>query len=194
MTMESDELNTTLPAVEAAPTEVEVENKLHSEILSLWIGHQVGKAVANRSNEELKTLRLGLGLKLYQMKSILARTGRGGGWAAYLRANALPRATANRLVDRHETSLKTETKGLSEAIPETTAEDVRRLVRTLLPRLRRILTSPEWVEWFCAEVAFRLETADAGPSGGRVDEACPGAKGDPCGLHAAEVPALSHAA
>jgi hypothetical protein len=58
MTMVSNGLNATLPVVESAPTEVEVENKLHSEILLLWVTHQVGKAVARKSNEELRTLRL----------------------------------------------------------------------------------------------------------------------------------------
>jgi hypothetical protein len=113
--------------VESAPTEVEIENQLHSEILSLWITHRVGKAVARKSNEELRTLRLDLGKKLYEMKSILARNGRGGGWTPYLRVNGFARATADRLAHMHETSLEPETKCLAEAIPETTAEDVRRL-------------------------------------------------------------------
>jgi hypothetical protein len=164
MTMLSNGLNATL--AELAPTEVEVENRLQSEILSLWVTHQVGKAVARKSNEELKTLRLELGSKLYELKSILARTGRGGGWAPYLRANGLPRASADRLVDRYEASLEPETKCLSEAIAETTAEDVTKLVRSLLPRLKRILTTPSWVEWFSVEVAFQLELGDGFPTGG----------------------------
>jgi hypothetical protein len=177
MTMVSNGLDATL-AVESAPTEVEVENKLHSEILSLWMSHQMGKGVVKNSKEELRALRLDLGKKLYEMKTILARTGRGGGWAGYLRANGLPRATANRLVDRHETYLQPETKRLNEAIRETTADDVRRLVNSLLPRLRRVLTTPAWMEWFLVEVQYQWENAEAGPTNGRVDEVDPVATGD----------------
>jgi hypothetical protein len=185
MTMMSNGLNATLGVVEA-PTEVEAENKLHSEILSLWITHQVGKAVARRSNEELRTLRVELGSKLYQMKTILARTGRGGGWAPYLRAHGLPRASADRLVDRHETSLNPKTKRLIESIPETTADDVRHLVSSLLPRLRKVLTTPSWVEWFSVEVASQLGMGDGIPIVG-VDEATPVADGDSGGPSRTEV-------
>jgi hypothetical protein len=76
------------------------------------------------------------------MKSILVRTERSGGWAAYLRAYDLPRASAERYIDQHQTSLKPQTKGLTETIPGTTEDDVRRPVRNLLPRLRRVLTTP----------------------------------------------------
>ncbi len=164
MNMLGNGLNAAPPVVELAPTEVEIENKLHAEILTLWITHQLGKGVARKSNEELRTLRLELGSKLYELKSILARTGRGGGWAPYLRANGFPRATADRLVERHESSLQPETKRLNETIRETTADDVRRLVNSLLPRLRRVLTTPAWMEWFLVELQYRWENAEAGPT------------------------------
>jgi hypothetical protein len=194
MTMESNGLNVTPAVVESAPTEVEVENKLHSEILSLWITHQVGKAVARKSSEELRTLRLELGSKLYELKSILARTGRGGGWAPYLRANGLPRASADRLVDRYEASLEPEIKCLSEAIAETTAEDVTKLVRDLMPRLRRVLKTAAWMEWFTVEVQHQWQTADASSTGEPVDEAGPVAQGDSIVPIKTEVAPLTQAA
>jgi hypothetical protein len=194
MTMVSNELNATLTVIESAPTEVEVESKLHSEILSLWISSQVGKAVARKSNEELRTLRLDLGSKLYQMKTILARTGRGGGWAAYLRAHGLPRASANRLVDRHQISLQPEIKRLSGAIPETTAEDVTKLVRDLMPRLRRVLKTASWMEWFTVEVQHQWESADASSTAGRVGEAGAVAQGDSTVPIKTEVASLTQAA
>jgi hypothetical protein len=171
-------MNFDVPTVESAQTEGEIEANLQSEIKSLWSAHQVGKATAKHTKEELKCLRLDLGHKLYEMKSILARTGRGGGWAAYLRLHGLPRATAERYIGQHEASMLPDTKRVSESITETTGDDVRRLVRSLLPRLRKFLTTPSWVEWFLVEVAFQLETADASPTGGGVEEAAPAAKGD----------------
>jgi hypothetical protein len=162
-------VNFALPTIESAQREGEIEAKLTSEIRSLWSAHQVSKATAKHTKEDLKCLRLDLCRKLCEMKAILVRVGRAGGWAAYLRSNNFSRATADRLVERHETSLESETKCLNEAIAQTTAEDVRRLVRSLLPRLRRVLTTPSWVEWFSVEVAVQLEMGDASPTGGGVE-------------------------
>jgi hypothetical protein len=115
------------------------------------------------------------------------------GQPIYVR-NGLPRASADRFVDRHETSLTPETKRLSEAIPETTAEDVQRLVRSLMPRLRRVLTTPSWVEWFLTEVAFQMETADASPAAGKLDEVGAVATGDSGDQSEAEAAPLAQAA
>jgi hypothetical protein len=172
----------TLPTVESAQTEGETEAALTNEIKSLWSAHQVGKATVKHTKEELKTQRLDLGRKLSEMKSILSRTGRGGGWAAYLRANGLPRASVERYVGQHEALVRPKQIDPPETVSETNADDVRRLVRSLLPRLRRVLTTPAWVEWFLTEVAFQMETADASPSAGKVDEmgaAATGDSGDP---------------
>jgi hypothetical protein len=187
-------VNLALATAEPAQTEAEIEAKLKNEIQSLWAAHQVRSATAKHTKEELRTLRLDLGRKLFEMKSMLSRCGRAGGWAAYLRANALPRSSADRFVGRHETSLTTEIKRLGEAIPETTAEDVRRLVRGLLPRLRRVLTTPSWVEWFLVEVEYQLQTVNASSTGGRVDEAGAVAQGDSTVPIKTEVAPLTHAA
>jgi hypothetical protein len=66
------------------------EATLATEIASLWNNHKDSKAAVRRTRAEVKALRRGLGEKLHQMKSLLARTGRGGGWASYLRSQKLP--------------------------------------------------------------------------------------------------------
>jgi hypothetical protein len=187
-------MNFDVPTIESAQTKGEIEANLMSEIKSLWSAHQIGKASAKHTKEELKCLRLDLGHKLCEMKSILARTGRGGGWAAYLRLHGLPRATADRYVGQHEASMMPVTKRVRESITETTGDDVRRLVRSLLPRLRKVLTTPSWVEWFLVEIAFQLETADASPTSGRVEEADPVATGDSGGSSKTEGAPLTQAA
>ena len=47
---------------------------------------------------------------------------------------------------------------------------------SLLPRLRRVLTTREWVDWFAGEVALQLNVLDGGL---RVadDGTCPGQDG-----------------
>ena len=108
-----------LPALEPAKAEHETEAKLNSEIESLWSAHQTTTATAKQTKEELEALRFDLGEKLREMKSILVRTGRGGGWAAYLRSHALPRASAERYIKQYEAIFNTEGKNrLTETISE----------------------------------------------------------------------------
>jgi hypothetical protein len=186
-------VNFALPTIESAQTEGEIEAKLTGEIKSLWSAHQVGKTTAKRTTVELKALRLDLGAKLCLMKSFLVRVGRAGGWAAYLRSNNFSRATADRYVGQHEASMMPETKRVNESITETTGDDVRRLVSVLLPRLRKILTTPSWVEWFSVEVASQLGMGDGIPLVG-VEEATPVADGDSGGPSRTDVALLSDAA
>jgi hypothetical protein len=169
MTDVTDGLNVALPASESAKTESETEAKLTSDIKSLWTAHQTSTATAKRTKEELEDLRLDLGWKLSEMKSLLVRTGRSGGWSAYLRSHGLPRGSAERYVKRYEALSNPESNRLSDTISEPSEEDVRRLVHRLLPRLRRILTTPNGVAWFLEEVASQLQTADGSRSGGGVE-------------------------
>jgi hypothetical protein len=186
------ETNIALPAAESAPLDVEVEDKLKNAIQSLWLAHQKTKAMAMHSNEEFKALRLDLGRKLNQVKSILARTGRGGGWAAYLRSCELPRASAERLIQRYELVVNPKQIDSPETFHEPSDEEVRRLVRNLLPRLRRVLVTPSWMEWFLVEVQYQWETADASSTSGRVDGA--GSRAQDSGDPKTQVVLLSDAA
>lgn len=137
-------------------TEAEIESRLTEEICSLWAAHQETNTAAKRTKDELKVVKRDLAEKLHAMKSLLTRTGRGG-WSGYLRSQKLPRATADRYVSRHESLLiPPAEKRLSEAITETTEDGIRRLVRSLLPKLRPLLTSRDWVDWSAEEVALQL--------------------------------------
>jgi hypothetical protein len=193
MTDVTDEVNVILPAVESVQTEGETEARLNSDINSLWSAHQASKATVKHTKEELKTLRLDLGRKLSEMKSILVRTGRGGGWAAYLRSHDLPRASVERYINQHEALLSPETNRVTETISQPTEDDVRRLVRSLLPRLRRVLTTTGSVSLFVDEVIRQLQTP-AGDLGGEVDGAGSVAEGDSGGPRATEVSQLTDAA
>jgi hypothetical protein len=167
MTVVTEEMNATLPAAESAKAESEIEAKLTSEIKSLWATHQTTTASAKRTKEELEDLRLDLGWKLSEMKSILVRTGRNGGWSAYLRSQDIPRASAERNVKRYEALANPMINRLNETISEPSQEDVRRLVRSLLRRLRKILTTAGSVSLFLDELAQQLETSVADISAGK---------------------------
>lgn len=138
------------------PIDVETESTIDQAIVSLWSADRNTKGTAKQAKLTLQDIRLHLGERLWAMKSILVRSGRAGGWAAYLRTHKLPRATADRYVNQHLASMTPATNRLSEAVPEPTVEDVRRLVEKLLPRLRRMLTSQELVSEFLYQVVQQL--------------------------------------
>lgn len=170
----TEEVNVTSPAVGSAPSESETEAKLTSDIRSLWTAHQTNTATAKRTKEELEDLRFDLGLKLREMKSILVRTGRSGGWSSYLRSHGVPRASAERYIKQYEAIFNPGKNRLTDTFSEPSEDDVRRLVRRLLPRLRKVLTTPESVSLFVHEAGRQLQAPvgdlSAGKSGtGQVE-------------------------
>jgi hypothetical protein len=141
---------------EATTQDRQLETQLSSEIATLWTAHGEGKATASRTSSELKVIRQQLGEKLHSMKAVLARTGRSGGWAPFLRQHHMPRATADRLVGRHGALLHPSTNRPSEAFSAQTKEDVRQYVRRLLPKLRQMLTTVNFVDCFYDELIMQI--------------------------------------
>lgn len=153
-----------------APIDTEAETKLTVAIVKLWGDHKDGKTAARRTRVEMGSLRLELGAKLSSMKAILVRTGRGGGWAAYLRSQKLPLATADKYVAEHAASLTPpEGKLLKEELPEATVDDVRQLAKKMLPKLQRLLTSAELAFAFIDELFWNLEAAEGRETGDGVE-------------------------
>jgi hypothetical protein len=132
----------------------ELEDKLHDEIKALWVQHKDAKIVAHRSGQEFRAIRLTLGERLHGMKALLARTGRGGQWASYLRAAKLPRATADRYVAGYEASQKPSAeKRLTEALCEPEPDATARYITQLMPKVRKALTTHKAIwEFACALV------------------------------------------
>jgi hypothetical protein len=169
MTVLTDEVTGTVASVESAQIADKTEAKLTSEIKSLWSAHQTNTATAKQTKEELEALRFDLGEKLREMKSILVRTGRSGGWAAYLRSHALPRASAERYIKQYEAIFKPQKNRLTDTLSESSEDDVRRLVQRLLPRLRKVLTTAGSVSLFVDEVVRQLQTSVADISAGKTE-------------------------
>jgi len=139
----------------------ELEAQLANQITALWLAHAKSKTTVKRTREELKTLRSELAEHLHRMKAILARTGSGGEWSAFLRIHNIPRATADRHVQRHEDSLNPSAKNrLSEAIANPTQQQVCEFFQKIMPRLTQVLTTKEAVYHFALEMIMELPAAN----------------------------------
>jgi hypothetical protein len=135
-----------LPETPAAITELQFE--LEEAITGLWSAHVNAKRTARATNEELRVIRATLGAQLSDMKQMLVKPGCEGQWSGFLRQHAIPRATADRLVERHHRSLNPEPNCVTEPNAEPTAEDVHRLFISVWPKLRRVLTTRQGVHLF----------------------------------------------
>jgi hypothetical protein len=117
------------------------EQMLGEKIARLWFAHVNAKNAARATNEELRALRAKLGEQLCRMKGVLAKPGCDGQWSGFLREHNIPRATADRLVARHQRSLNPDENCVTEDVSEPTEEEVQRLFIAVWPRLRRTLRS-----------------------------------------------------
>jgi len=128
-------------------TSYETEQNLATQIGELWSIHTQAEAAAVQSKEHLSQIRHQLGERLYEVKKLVARPGRGGGWSAFLSAQGIPRASADRYVERYQKTLHPDSNCLHDAI-ESTELAVRRLFAGVWPRLRRVITSKEALDLF----------------------------------------------
>ena len=117
------------------------EETLAKEIRDLWTAHEDAQAAATRTKAEIKEVRERLSERLCQMKQLLARPGRRGGWSSFLRVEGIAKATADRLVRKHQRPAGQEQNVLNEQVSEPTEADVERLFNSLLPRLEQRLVT-----------------------------------------------------
>lgn len=154
--------------------EAELEVELQVQIPLLWIAHKESKGEVKRSREELAQVRRELAEHLHKMKALLARTGRGGMWTAFLKEKEIPRATADRYVAAHEASQQdVADKRLNEAFVEPMSVQVERLVGRILPQLSKVLTTEESTFLFIRTVLDRLPAADYHASERYLEVHCP---------------------
>jgi len=145
-----------------APTSSEAEGRLTSEILAIWSEHKGSRADVRRTRAEIKILRLSLAEKLHSLKAIFVGTGRGGGWAHYLRSQRIPLATADRYVAEHDATLAPpKAKLLNEELPTLTVDEIRHLAQKILPKVQRALSSQELVYEFVHELVWSIDVAEA---------------------------------
>jgi hypothetical protein len=164
---------------------VEDEVCLTTEIIQYWDLHLRHQGSMQETTRQARVVRKHLGSLLFRLKQVLAKPGRDGRWSSFLREHGIPRATADRLVARHQQSLDPSANRLNEATSKPTAEQVEKLFNSLRPRLRRVLVTPGSVYQFvlvlastCNDPCFelreegilvRMPTADVANSQRHVD-------------------------
>lgn len=138
------------------------EADLSAEITELWRLHTDYKGTIKNQTSNLRSLRSELGRLLHQMKGLLARPGRNGQWSAWLKEREISRATADRLIAKHERSLNPETNCLTESISEPTEQEIQNLFAKVGPSIRRVLRTPQSVYEFIELLAssFALNRKD----------------------------------
>ena len=112
------------------------------EILQYWDAHLHYQGSMKETNQKAREVRQHLGKLLFHLKQVLAKPGRDGRWSSFLKERKIPRATADRLVARHQRSLDPDGNRLTEATSEPTEEEIQRLLAKVLPKLRRVLRTP----------------------------------------------------
>jgi hypothetical protein len=130
------------------------EHELTNEVAGLWLSHNETKTSLHHTRDELKRIRTDLSQKLYDLKAVLSRPGRGGAWSSFLVSQDIPRSSADRLVRGHAKTISTDPDSCSgdQIIPETNEVVVHRYARAIWPKLSRILNTRESVQLFTSEL------------------------------------------
>lgn len=122
--------------------ELEDEKFLTETITELWSTRQHYSTEIKGERQCIRGLDQKLSQTLYQMKSMLSKPGRNGGWSSWLAERGISRATADRLSNRFAKSRGLD-KLLHEAIQdEPTESEIGTLFAAVWPRLERKLTTP----------------------------------------------------
>jgi hypothetical protein len=141
------------PEVCEVTNDLQTEVNLAGEISDLWSAHVRAEGTIKRTAAELRELRLSLSAKLHEMKRVLSRPGRNGGWASFLATQNIPLSTADRYVRQHEASLNVpQARNVSnDQFPARS--DVHELFQAMWPRLRRVLRNQAKLYEFVCLVA-----------------------------------------
>jgi len=149
----SSAIGTAIPDIFIEQEGHEPEQELSAEITRLWSVHNQAEAKGKKTKEELRVIRLDLGRTLLEVRTLVSRPGRGGGFSAYVAAHSIPRATAQELIARYKKTLEPEKNCLTQPIPKTAKPTAEDLATTVWPSLKKDLTTGEAVVQFIACIA-----------------------------------------
>ena len=136
-------LESTISETPQADSPLQDESVLTTGITQLWQVHKDYHTSIKQETEQFRALRNEIGKLLHQMKELLARPGRSGQWSSFLKGHKIPRATADRLVQKYERSLHPHANCPTESISEPTENEIEKLFAKVLPKLRRVLRTPQ---------------------------------------------------
>jgi hypothetical protein len=129
-----------VPTATSHVADSETEQHLAATITELWNVHARAQTIVKKTKDELKAVRDSLAERLYTMKLLLARPGRGGQWFSFLTEHAIPRTTADRLASSHEKSLGLDGNRTSGAT-KLTDEEIDQVAKSVWARLQTKLAS-----------------------------------------------------
>jgi len=102
----------------ATPDGPSVEHqRLAGEIRRLWSAHVEAKSAAARVKSEVKDIRRLLVGPLSEMKTLLAKPGRNGGWSAFLRSEGIAKAVAEGLARKGREPAGTQPEAMPASSP-----------------------------------------------------------------------------
>jgi hypothetical protein len=143
------------------------------EIDHLWKAHTEVRGFLKLSREDAAKTRAALAKRLYELKCVLSRPGRGGAWFAFLKEQAIPRSSADRLANAHAKTIPGPAgncpSGASKA-QEPTDVVVRRYLNGLWPKLSRVLATREHLEMFIVALTDIAEKSFAANAESPVSE------------------------
>ncbi len=139
-----------VPSAESYPTyanyrdeQLENEGFVENEIDQLWLVHQCCTTAVQTEQTRQRSVGNSLGQLLHRMKAILASPGRMGKWSKWLREHRIPRASADRWVQRYSEIFHLSSESPNESIqPEPTEIQINALFASVWPRMEKTLTTP----------------------------------------------------
>ncbi|HUO18116.1 MAG TPA: hypothetical protein VMX38_24290 [Verrucomicrobiae bacterium] len=141
-------LDTPISKTPQADNPSQDEGALATEIIQLWQVHRDFQTSIKHQTREFRSLRTELGKHLAEMKQVLARPGRNGRWSMFLKEHQIPRATADRLVQKYIGSIQPRTNCLNEQLAEPTEEEIQKVFFKAIRKLRPVLRTPQSVYRF----------------------------------------------
>jgi hypothetical protein len=131
-----------------ADTSTQDEGALTAEIVQLWLVHGDWQKSIRHETEQFRAIRGELGKLLHQVKELLARPGRNGQWCSWLKEGEIPRATADRLVQKYMGSIRPPSNCLTEQLAEPTEKEIQKVFFKVIRKLRPVLQTPQSVYRF----------------------------------------------
>jgi hypothetical protein len=146
--------------VTAQDDDAATETQLVLEISDLWANHSRLSQTHKTTAVEIRQIRASLAERLFAMKAILSRPGRGGQWKPWLLERGIPRSTADRLVARHAEALGVENgNDPSEAISEPPMDTAEKLAKNVWRRFGKLLTTDESILQFIGGIVTASRVA-----------------------------------
>jgi hypothetical protein len=134
--------------------ELQDEAFVSEAIVDLWQMRESHVNAMEADRKDLRSTDEALGQLLFQMKSLLAKPGRNGGWSAWLVEKNIPRSSADRLVSRFANAIGI--KSPQDAISEEPTEiEMNKLVAAVWARIENKLTTPRAMHNFLCCLAGR---------------------------------------